>query len=195
MLFQKNILQIVELTLSNLEAEGEIDAKDFLDRVEILCKMGQMVLITGFRNYFRLVDYLANYSKVKMGIILGIPNLDGLFDESYYRNLKGGILESFGMIFSHDVKLYVYPTKDSSTGTVTTFKEFVLSDKLSPLYEFILRNGKIEGIKHANLEHLHIFSDQVIKMIKKSEPGWEALVPDVVAEQIKTKSLFGYKAE
>ncbi len=30
-------------------------------------------------------------------------------------------------------------------------------------------------------------------MITSNEPGWEKLVPDVVAEKIKAQQLFGYK--
>ena len=44
-----------------------------------------------------------------MGIILGVDNLIEMFEEKYYRNLNGGILEKFGIIFTRDVKIYLYP--------------------------------------------------------------------------------------
>jgi hypothetical protein len=42
-----------------------------------------------------------------MGIILGANMLYQLFDEKYYRDVNGGILEVFGVMFSRDLKMYV----------------------------------------------------------------------------------------
>ena len=42
---------------------------------------------------------------------------------------------------------------------------------------------------------LQIFSPKVIQMIKSGEPGWEEMVPDVVADYIKENCLFGYPCE
>jgi len=36
----KNTFVVFEITLSNLKAEGEIDERDFLDRAELLCSLG-----------------------------------------------------------------------------------------------------------------------------------------------------------
>lgn len=38
-------------------------------------------------------------------------NLLEIFNEKYYENLEGGILESFGRLFRNAVKLYIYPMK------------------------------------------------------------------------------------
>ena len=57
-----------EITLSNLKAEGEIDERDFLDRAELLCKLGQTVMISNFQEYFKVVEYFSNYSKSSYGI-------------------------------------------------------------------------------------------------------------------------------
>ena len=54
---------IFEITLSNLRAEGEINERDFLDRAELLCSLGQNVMITNFKEYFKLVEYLVNLQK------------------------------------------------------------------------------------------------------------------------------------
>ncbi len=38
-----------------------------------------------------------------------MPNVYELFDEKYYTQLPGGILENFGRLFKNDLKIYVYP--------------------------------------------------------------------------------------
>ena len=55
-----------------------------------------------------------------IGIVMGVPTLRELFEEKYYTDLEGGILESFGRLFKNALKLYVYPCRDSATGSLIT---------------------------------------------------------------------------
>ena len=51
----KEDLQVLfEITLSNLSTNGEIDEQDFLDRADILCSLGQTVLISNYQRYYKL---------------------------------------------------------------------------------------------------------------------------------------------
>ena len=47
-----------------------------------------------------------------VGVTVGINNLLEVFNEKYYENLDGGILESFGRLFKNSVKLYIYPMRN-----------------------------------------------------------------------------------
>ena len=112
---ETNVVVVTELTLQSLKERNadetaEIDEKDFLDRVDILCSLGQTVLISNFHEYYKLVAYLSKITKLKMGVVLGFPNLEYIFSEEHYKDLPGGILESFATLFSRKVKLFIYPT-------------------------------------------------------------------------------------
>ena len=74
---------LFEITLSNLKAEGDIDEQDFLDRADILCSLGQTVLISNYMKYYKLVEYFSRYTKKRMGIIMGTNNLLDVFNEKY----------------------------------------------------------------------------------------------------------------
>lgn len=193
---KSKIVVLTELTLNDLTAEGEIDEKDFLNRVDIICSLGQNVMISNYQEYYRLVDYLSGITKgKKIGIILGIYNLQRVFDEKYYANLRGGVLEAFGTLFGHNVKFYVYPSlKVNSTETdeLYTLDNFKLPPKQQKLFEYLLDNNKLDNIKKANVKLLHIISDDVLAMIQRGEEGWEEHVPYKVSEAIKTKMLFDY---
>jgi hypothetical protein len=54
-----------EITLSNLRLDGEIDERDFMDRAELLCSLGQTVMISNFQEYYKVVEYFANYTKAE----------------------------------------------------------------------------------------------------------------------------------
>src|SRR6201999_2920993 len=94
---KEDVVVITELTLQALkerdaELTAEIDEKDFLDRVDILCSLGQTVLISDFHEYYKLVAYLSKITKLKLGVVLGYPNLEYIFSEEHYNDLPGGIL-------------------------------------------------------------------------------------------------------
>ena len=190
---KRNVLVISELTLTDLSADGEIDEKDFLNRVDIICSLGQNVMISNYPEYYRLVDYLSKYTKgYKLGIILGIYNLQRVFDEKYYEKLKGGIMQAFGSLFGGNVKVYVYPSKNLETGELVTLDSLRVADNMKFMLKYLKDNNKIEKIKDANVENLHIISDHVLDMIKCGEEGWEKYVPKKVAKAIIEQCLFDY---
>lgn len=186
------VMFVSELTLHNLRSDKDnIDEKDFLDRVDILCSLGHNVMISNFHEYFRVVAFLSRLSKLKSGLLVGIPSLQTIFEEKHYTFLPGGILESFATLFSRNVKLFVYPTLRSD-GSVYNCKNFALPENLLPLYQYLTLNDKIEDIRDYNMEYMKYTTDEVLAMVKQGAPGWEALVPESVADMIKDKCLFGF---
>lgn len=187
------VIQVAELTLKNLLTEDGINEKDFLERAEILSSMGMIVMVSNYQEYYKLVAYLSGITKNKIGIVAGLPNVYDIFNETYYTDLKGGILESFATLFSRNVKLYIYPTLSTEDGILQTIKDIVLPKSIMDLYEYLLVNDKLEDIEGAHHEYLGYFSDQVLQLIHESDSKWESMVPEIVRESIKDKKLFGYK--
>ena len=183
---------IFEITLSNLRAEGEINERDFLDRAELLCSLGQKVMITNFQEYYKLVEYFSEFTKERMALAMGVYNLIQIFDEKYYRNVSGGILEAFGKMFYRDLKVYMYPYREKETGDYITSDNLKVHPRMKELYKFFKHNGKLVDIKNFDPEILHIFSRRVLKMITEGESGWEEMLPQGIAEIIKKDRLFGY---
>lgn len=191
---RNKLVTITELTLNDLSTEGTIDEKDFLHRVNIICSLGQNVLISNYFEYYRLVDYLSSISKGrKTGLVMGIYALQKVFDEKTYENIRGGILECFASLFGSNIKLYIYPSlrKDNTLFTLKDF-EAELPTNVKNLFRYLMDNNKLEDIDDANIGNLHIISDNVLAMIRKGEAGWEKFVPHKVEEAIKEFGLFDY---
>ena len=188
-----NTLVIFEITLSNLRSDGEIDEKDFMDRAELLCSLGQTVMISNFQEYYRVVEYFAKYTKARMGLAMGVNNLVDIFDEKYYRHLSGGILEAFGKLFYRDMKVFLYPMLDEN-GVIVTSETLKVHPRMKELYKFFKFNGKVVDIKNYNPKKLEVFSREVLKMISENKSGWESMLPTGVAEIIKKQELFGYNS-
>jgi hypothetical protein len=188
---KENTLVIFEITLSNLSSDGEIDERDFMDRAELLCSLGQTVMISNFQEYYKVVEYFSNYTKARMGLALGVNNLIDVFDEKYYRHLSGGILEAFGKLFYRDLKVFLYPMEDDN-GNVINSQNLKVHPRMKELYKFFAYNGKVIDITDFQRKNLKIFSREVLKMISENKPGWETMLPQGVAELIKKDHLFGY---
>ena len=195
---KENVVVVAELTLQALKERNagqtaEIDEKDFLDRVDILCSLGQTVMISSFHEYYKLVAYLSKITKLKMGVVLGYPNLEYIFTEEHYKDLPGGILEAFATLFSRKVKLFIYPTLRD--GIIYNCLRFHPPAHLIDLYRYLIANNKIEDISHYNEKNLHVQTDIVLQLIKQGADGWEEYVPSEVATMIKDRCLFGYSCE
>jgi len=185
-----NVQLLFEITLSNLKMEGDIDEKDFLDRADILCSLGHTVLISNYRKYYKLIEYFSNYTKARMGLIIGVNNLLEIFDDKYYRNLNGGILEAFGILFTRDLKIYLYPYQAESDSELLNSKNIPIHRRLLPLYDYLLKNKRIKDLNF-NKDVLQIFSRDILRKIRKKQDGWQESVPDGVSEVILNNKLFG----
>lgn len=188
----ENTQVVFEITLSNLKSDGEIDEQDFLDRAKLLCSLGQTVLISNFKEYFKLVEYFSLYTKKKIGLTMGINNLIEIFDPKYYTHLSGGILEAFGKLFFKNVKVFAYPMLNED-GEIINSDNLKVHPRMKELYKFFKYNNKVQDVEDYNVEHLKIFSREVLALINNGDPKWEEMLPEGVTKLIKDQKLFGYK--
>lgn len=213
-----DVFVLMEITMANLLASGNIDHQDFLSRVDTLAAIGNNVLISNYLEFYRLIAYFRRYTKQMVGVAMGINSLLEVFNEKYYDNLEGGILESFGRLFRNSVKLYIYPMRidaydryctqhpsDSPTTALGRSKHPLAVDvwinainlqvelHLRNLYAHLLENHFIAPIIGADSSIMHIFSKDILGKIQCGQSGWEQMVPDKVAAIIKERQLFGCK--
>jgi hypothetical protein len=152
-----------------------------------------------------------------VGIVMGINNLLEVFNEKYYQNLDGGILESFGRLFRNLVKLYIYPMhinaydrycmqnpSASPTSALGKAEHPLAVDvwinainlqvelHLRNLYAHLLETGYLVPIKGGNPAVMDIFSRDVLARIQRGEGGWEQMVSKDVGLLIKERKFFGF---
>ena len=190
---EKPILMVMELTMRNLLAGGtEVDRRDFLARAELLAACGMTVLISDYFEYYRLAAYLSGRTKERIGIVLGVPSVFELFEEKYYAQLPGGTLESFGRLFKHDLKIYVYPLRAKEGDELQTISTIKVKSELQPLYDYLVGRGSFVQLENFNPAYLSIFSRDVLKRIASGDESWNEMVPQQVAEIIRQRGFFGY---
>ncbi len=188
---EDDVLTLAEITISQLQNDGSISSEDFLARVDLLASLGQMVMVSSFKQYYRLTNFLTRFRPKNISIVLGIYNFMQIFDNEY--NLATGkTLEAIGMLLGEKVKVYLYPYKESESSKELVNLECVeVKEKHRPLLEFIKNSGEVKDLTGFDEDNLHIFSRKVLDMITNNEPGWEIYVPEIVEKTIREKCLFG----
>jgi hypothetical protein len=189
----REVLLLTELTMANLRAGGDVvDRRDFLARADLLAACGYTVLISDFLAYHRLAAYLAWRTDGRIGMVMGLPSLIDLFDESHHADLPGGILESFGRLFKNDLRLFVYPMlRDGRVVRVDTVE---VAEELRPLYDYLYRRGSFVGLE-AEDDNLPILSRDVLRRIPTEDTTWEDMVPPEVCALIRKRGFFGHQRE
>src|SRR5213594_4019422 len=190
---QEELIVLMEMTLENLLAEGQLNHADFLARVDILGALGRTVLISKFAEYYRLAGYLFRYTNRPIGLVMGVPSLIEIFNEKYYTNLEGGILEALGRMFKGGLKLYVYPMLDETSGKITTATQIKVAPNLRSLFQHLIDNQCIQEIGDYHPEYLRIHPPDVLTKLQSGDGSWEQMVPPEVVQMIKKREFFGYR--
>jgi hypothetical protein len=188
-----DVVVLMEMTLENLVADGQVDHADFLARVDILGALGRTVLISRFREYYRLAAYLFRYTNGAIGLVMGVPSLIEILNEKYYTNLEGGILEALGRMFKGGLKLYVYPLLDPTSGKIVTATQIDVAPNLRSLFQYLIDNQCIQEITDYHSEYLRIHPPDVLAKLQSGDSRWEQMVPPEVAHLIKKREFFGYR--
>jgi len=191
---ENDLVVLMEMTLENLLSEGQLNHGDFLARVDILGALGRTVLISKFGEYYRLAAYLSRYTNKMIGIVMGVNTLLEIFDEKYYLNLEGGILEALGRMFKSGLKLYVYPMIDEESGELLTAANVQVAPNLRSLFRYLIDNDLIHQVTDYNPDYLRIYPPDALDKLQSGNPAWEKMVPPEVVEIIKARGFFGYRA-
>lgn len=187
-----DVLPILEISMQNLKEDSNVCLEDFVSRAEVAAATGCAVMISDFRQYHRLAAYLARYTNAPIGLPLGLTTLHSLFDESYYEDLDGGILEGLGRLFRQQLRLFIYPCKNEDNAVIEHLDHVQLNGPLQHLFNYLRERGCLVPLLDVAYHHLDIHSPEVLQMIADGDSGWTEFVPDAVAEKIVAGSLFGH---
>lgn len=186
-----NPTMLFEITMKNLMATGDVDAQDFLDRVDVLSTLGHRVLISNFDLFYQLKFFLRQATQETIGVVIGASHLAKLFEESYYSKLKGGILEGFSRLFDSKTKILVYPFKtENECRTAGTFHP---ASNLEHLYQYFRKNEQIIDMVGCDDVNTSLHSQNVRTLLQSGDAAWESLVPKAAKDLIKKRRLFGVK--
>lgn len=187
-----DVFLLPEITIDDLMSQGEIDEKDYLERIEILSALNHVVVISNCKQHQKLINYLLDYRISNVGFVMSIWHLKDILHEKYENNKEGRLLASFGAMFSKQVRIYAYPAIESETGVLVNSGNIDIPEDIKYLYLHLLENKHITDMKKYTPEILQYYSKEVLRSLRTREEGWEKLVPPGIAELIIAKKMFGF---
>src|SRR4051794_3809829 len=182
---------LMEMTLNNLMSGPVIDHQDFLARADILGALDKTVMISNYTRFDGVTTYLRQYTQNWIGMVVGVPTLRAIFEEKYYQELPGGIMEGLGRLFRGPVKLFAYPTVPAEAAAPQTAAEIAIEPKLQHLYAYLIENGRIEPVSRISFDQLHVSPGDVLAKMQSGDDDWINYVPPVAAALIRRDRLFG----
>jgi hypothetical protein len=190
---RENSVAIAEISLNDIRG-NDLNAphKDLIERVQLLNGLGYSVMVSDYTRYFSLREYFRQYTKLQIGIVVGMVNINSIFDEESYRGVEGGILEGFGKLFPDNTRMFIYPEK-AEDGSVREFTSVTVPDRLRFLYRHLLENNFLFGIETSDPALFDIQSRTVLKQLQTGKNGWKEHMPEGVPEQIIEGKFFGCK--
>ena len=185
-----NTLFFCELTLNGISSHGEIDVNNFLERVNMLNDIGQNVMVSDFKEFYKLTTFFTQFNIKQLRVIIGVPTLEKVLQKKYYENLNGGILEAVAKLFNKNSKMYIYPTMKEGSGELITSENIRMEEDVKMLFAYLVYNRFILDIQTTLIKELYVNSHEVLHMIKTGNKDWKKYVPITIAQRIKKKNLF-----
>ncbi|MCX6851859.1 MAG: TonB-dependent receptor [Verrucomicrobia bacterium] len=177
-------IEILEITMHNLLASGaEVPDTEFLARADVLQALGKNVLISTYPEFHRVSSYLARHTQCPIGIVLGLPLFQELFNERWCTDLEGGLLESFGRLFKNQVRVYVYPMGNPMNGQILGVNDVRVTPEQKHLLRYLIETQSVRALEEPNQDFLFHTSAEVRNMINARDLNWQSLVPDIVLKQ------------
>ena len=109
---------------------------------------------------------------------MGVDNLIQVFEENYYKDLKGGILEAFGNLFSKNVTVSLYPMLKNDK--LINSKNLQVDNKMKNLYKldninlnYNINGNDIRVLKNINFE---IKKNERVALMGESGSGKTSLL-------------------
>lgn len=182
------VLGIFEFTIDNRIKKTHLNTDQAYARVKMINELNIPVLVTGFTLFYQLKEYIRLSTKSPLAIVIGATHLEKLFDESFYFDLNGGLLEGMSKLLGRFSRLYIYPHK--TTDLCLLSKSFFPKPEVKNIYRHFIENNMIQDIAGCDELTEFIHSDDVLKLLKKKDKSWKKLVPEKIHKFLEKQKVF-----
>ena len=183
-------LEILEMSINNLLENNSFDMDDYLMRIALINSLGKTVMVSNRAAFHKLAKHVRRNTPKPIGIVLGVPLLKEIFDEKYYEDLEGGLLEGVGRLYKRDIRLYVYPVRDFENGRVVSLGSFHFPGTQEYLLKHLIENNLIVEIPVTDNQVYALSSFDVAEMIRTDDPRWKAYVDERLVKIIEERGYF-----
>lgn len=186
-------VRLAELTMARNANEGEIDTKEFLDRVRMLSALGFHVLVSEYFRFFRVRQFLARYTKGAVAIVTDTDGFADIIREDYYDGLTGGMMEALGNLFTPPATVYVHPKVEGDQ--IVTLDTMPVDENLQSLVAYLRERKFVVPIKAAETGRFERNAATVHDDLQHGGSAWRDAVPDAARDTIVAEKLLGFPGD
>lgn len=178
-----DVLSLFEFTMINRLKNEVVKPNEAMEKVLMLRSMKKDILITRFSLFYELKQYARLFTDKPFSIVVSARHLEKLFDEKFYFDLSGGLLEGMSKLLGRFSRLYIYPHKTESVCVVT--KSFFPKKDVSHIYNHFIEHKMIQDIAGCDDIKEFVHSEDIAKMQKSKNSAWKKFVPTEVVKVIE----------
>ena len=178
-------LAMFEFLIDNKIKKTQLPIELAAARIRMISQLQIPVLVSKFSLFYQLKQYVRNSTKAPMAIVIGAGQLEKVFDESYYSDLQGGLLEGMAKLLGKYSRLYVYPHFEGAEPQRAT--NFSPAPHLRHVFSHFLENKFICDLKGCDNLNTMVRSDDVLKLIRKKDKSWKHHVPEKIHKFIESQ--------
>ncbi len=180
---------LMEMSLRHdSHGDQKFTLEDYLFRAKTIGAVGYYTLISNFNLFYEVKNYLRESTSKKVAMVIGGAQLERIFDENYYKDVKGGVFSALAQLFDENSELLVFPFKTNEICLNT--KSFNPKLELMHLYQHLISNELIVDIAGCDELNTSILSSDVRKLLVSGDPAWKELVPAEVSNLIESENMF-----
>lgn len=173
-----DVMTIFEFTLDNRLKNEKVSIEEAIQKVKMILALGLPVLITRFPLFYEMKEFIRLSSNKPLAIVIGATHLDKLFDEKFYSDLNGGLLEGMGKLMDKSTRLYIYPHKTKEICLLT--KSYFPKPAVKHIYAHFIEHKYLQDIAGCDEIEEFMHSEDIIKMIKTKKTDWKKYVPAAI---------------
>lgn len=100
---------INEFSINSVHQDSSLNIKEATELIPKILLEGSYLILSSFSLYYNVSDYLRRYTKDPIAFLVGLSTVMKLFNETFYDETSGDLLEAIGKLLSIDVKIFAYP--------------------------------------------------------------------------------------
>ena len=178
-----DVLSLFEFTMINRLKNEVVKPAEAMEKVMMLRSMKKDILITRYSLFYELKQYARLFTEKPFAIVVSARHLEKLFDEKFYFDLSGGLLEGMSKLLGRFSRLYIYPHKTESVCLIT--KSFFPQKNVSHIYNHFIEHKMIQDIAGCDDIKEFVHSEDIAKMQKSKNSAWKKFVPTEVVKVIE----------
>lgn len=187
---KQDLLAVAEITFKCYQENKELVLEDFINRAELLSKLGYPVLVTNFEYHRDFIQFINNFVKLNsLNLVLGLDNLERSIQPKMTHDNERDFVKLIDAIVGGNNRILAFPEVDV-LGELKGMHTLNLEPGVRALLRFLETTRRIEDLNLVDNAILKIRSNAVLELLNSNKSEWEDMVPHILRPILKQRQPY-----